>query len=160
MKLTFIILIIGIIIIVYSSCHNPVVKSSTKATQVKKGLTAKEILGNPDYLSMSYGGYRFVDHDIEPTIDELKEDMKLLFAMGIRIVRTYKVHFPQASNLLKAIKELKRDDPEFEMYVMLGAWIDCKNAWTDKEPNHELESEDNGPQIDRAIELAINIQKL
>ena len=39
-------------------------------------LTAKDILGNPDYLAMSYGGYRHVDHDIEPTIDELKEDMK------------------------------------------------------------------------------------
>ena len=34
---------------------------------------------------MSYGGYRNVDHDIEPTIEELKEDMRLLNAMGVKI---------------------------------------------------------------------------
>ncbi len=119
-----------------------------------KELTAADILGNPDYLGISYGGYRHADHDIEPTLDELKEDMKLLAAMGIKIVRTYKVHLPQASNLLKAISELKKQDPGFEMYVMLGAWIDCKNAWTDQEPDHEVESEANGPQIEEAVRLA------
>ena len=54
-------------------------------------------MGNPNFLAISYGGYRHADHDIEPTLDELKEDMKLLSAMGIKIVRTYKVHLPQAA---------------------------------------------------------------
>ncbi|WP_428741782.1 glycosyl hydrolase family 17 [Tenacibaculum sp.] len=116
--------------------------------------TASEILGNPSYLAMSYGGYRYQDHSIEPTLEELKEDMKILHALGIRIVRTYKVHKPQAENLLKAISELKQEDPSFEMYVMLGAWIDCKNAWTDQEPIHNVESEDNKPQIEKAVALA------
>jgi len=120
----------------------------------KKEVTAADILGNQDYLAMSYGGYRHVDHDIEPTLDELKDDMILLSAMGIKIVRTYKVHLPQAANLLKAISELKKEDPDFEMYVMLGAWIDCKNAWTDKEPDHDIESEANKPQIEEAARLA------
>jgi exo-beta-1,3-glucanase (GH17 family) len=117
-------------------------------------LTAADILGNPDYLAISYGGYRFADHDVEPTMDELKADMKLLYAMGIRIVRTYKVHFPQAANLLQAIAELKQEDPQFEMYVMLGAWIDCKNAWTDQEPDHEQESERNATEIAEVARLA------
>ena len=39
------------------------------------------------------------------------------------------------------------------MYVMLGAWIDCKNAWTDKEPNHHAESEENAAEIDRASNI-------
>ncbi|MBT8253441.1 MAG: glycosyl hydrolase family 17, partial [Bacteroidia bacterium] len=116
--------------------------------------TASDILGNSNYLAMSYGGYRYADHDIEPTLDELKEDMKLLSAIGIKIVRTYKVHRPQAANLLQAIHELKEQDPGFEMYVMLGAWIDCKNAWTDKEPDHNIESEANAPQIEETVRLA------
>lgn len=138
-----------ILIIAMISCNE---KNEHNATV--SGKTAAEILGNSDYLAMSYGGYRYVDHDIEPTMDELKEDMRLLSAMGVRIVRTYKVHFPQASNLLKAISELKDEDPNFEMYVMLGIWIDCKNAWTDMEPDHNIESEANAPQIDKAVELA------
>jgi len=92
-------------------------------------------------------------HDIEPTLKELKEDLKLLSAMDIKFLRTYKVHRPQASNLLKAISELKKDDPSFEMYVMLGAWISCKNAFTDK-PDHTAESEDNEEEIATAVELA------
>ena len=116
--------------------------------------TAAEILGNPNYLAMSYGGYRNADHDIEPTLEELKEDMKLVSAMGIKIIRTYKVHLPHASNVLKAISELKKEDPDFEMYVMLGAWIDCKNAWTDKVPNHNVESEANAPEIEKVVSLA------
>ncbi len=128
------------------------------AFQVKpknnKSKTAAEILGNPNYLAMSYGGYRHVDHDIEPTVDELKEDMKLLSAMGVGIIRTYKLHLPHASNVLKAITELKKEDPNFEMYVMLGVWINCKNAFTDKTPDHDQESEGNAIEIDKAIALA------
>jgi exo-beta-1,3-glucanase (GH17 family) len=117
--------------------------------------TASEILGNPDYLAISYGGYRQNTRDVQPTIKELKEDMKILSAMGIRILRTYNVQLQQAPNLLKAISELKAEDPNFEMYVMLGAWIDCENAWTGLEPNHDVESEANAAEIQRAVDLAI-----
>jgi exo-beta-1,3-glucanase (GH17 family) len=38
---------------------------------------------------------------------------------------------------------------------MLGAWIDCKNAWTDIPPIHEQESEENNQaEIDMAVTLA------
>ena len=135
---------------------NKEAESVTKENDMSKKevMTAADILGNPDYLAISYGGYRNVDHDIEPTVDELKEDMKLLHAMGIRILRTYKVHLPHASNVLKAISELKKEDENFEMFVMLGAWIDCKNAWTDQEPDHNAESEANKPQVEEAVRLA------
>lgn len=137
------------------SCHDNAKKeNNTNTVKEKSSLSAKDILGSPKYLAMSYGGYRHVDHDIEPTLDELKDDMKLLSAMGIKILRTYKVHLPHASNVLKAINELKKQDSNFEMYVMLGAWIDCKNAWTDKEPDHNQESEANASQIEEAIRLA------
>lgn len=122
--------------------------------KASKQLTVKEILGNPDYLAMSYGGYRHANHDIEPTLDELKEDMKLLSAMGVGIVRTYKLHLPHAANLVKAISELKKEDPTFEMYVMLGIWIDCKNAWTDQPPIHDQESDRNAEEIEKAVALA------
>ncbi len=127
---------------------------SKKKTHTEKQLSAADILGNPDYLAISYGGYRQKTRDIQPTINELKDDMKLLSAMGIKILRTYNVQLQQASNLLKAISELKNEDSSFEMYVMLGAWIDCLNAWTDKVPNHEVESEQNAGEIERAVALA------
>ncbi len=121
-----------------------------------KEKTAANILGNPNYLAISYGGYRQITRDVQPTIKELKNDMKILFAMGVKILRTYNVHFDQASNLLNAISELKQEDPNFEMYVMLGAWIDCKSAfnWENGEPNHNEESERNPIEIATAVSLA------
>jgi exo-beta-1,3-glucanase (GH17 family) len=143
-----------LVMLVFSCKDNSKKENNSNAVKETTSLSAKDILGNPNFLAMSYGGYRQTDHGIEPAIDELKEDMKILAAMGVKIVRTYKVHLPQASNLLKAISELKQEDPNFEMYVMLGAWIDCKNAWTDMPPDHELESEANALQILVAVYLA------
>ena len=80
--------------------------------------------------------------------------MLLLHAMGIRFLRTYNVQLPHASNVVKAIAELKETDPAFEMYVMLGAWIDCAGAWTGA-PNHaEQDFEANKAEIQRAVALA------
>ena len=120
----------------------------------KTELTAADILGNPEYLAISYGGYREKSRDAQPTIEQLKEDMKILTAMNVKILRTYNVHLAQASNLLEAIKQLKQEDSNFEMYVMLGAWIDCENAWTELEPNHDGESERNAIEISTSVELA------
>jgi exo-beta-1,3-glucanase (GH17 family) len=153
-KCTKIIAYLFIVILAFSCKDTTKKESNLNTVNIQASLSAKEILGNPKYLAISFGGYRYENHDIEPTLDELKEDMKLLSAMGIKIVRTYKVHLPHASNVLKAISELKKEDPNFEMYVMLGAWIDCKNAWTDKAPNHDEESEANAPQIEKAVALA------
>jgi exo-beta-1,3-glucanase (GH17 family) len=40
------------------------------------------------------------------------------------------------------------------MYVMLGAWIDCKYAWTEVTPDHNLESQRNAIEINEAVRLA------
>ncbi len=127
---------------------------SKQSMQPQKSITAKDILGNPNYLAISYGGYRKSSREFQPNIVQLKEDMKILQAMNIKILRTYNVQLAQASNVLKAIHQLKTEDETFEMYVMLGAWIDCKNAWTDKEPDHTIESAQNESEINRAIALA------
>jgi exo-beta-1,3-glucanase (GH17 family) len=119
------------------------------------GKTAAEILGNPDYMAISYGGYRENTRDIQPAILQLQEDMEILSAMGIKLLRTYNVHHDEAANLLEAISQMKQEDPEFEMYVMLGAWIDCKNAFTDLPDRiRNEESERNAVEIARAIELS------
>ena len=118
--------------------------------------TAEQILGNPDYLAISYGGYRSSTREVQPTLEELKEDLMILHAMGIRILRTYNLQLPHSANILRAIKEIQVTDADFEMYVMLGAWIDCKNAWTDLEPNHFEESERNEVEINEAVRLASN----
>jgi exo-beta-1,3-glucanase (GH17 family) len=121
--------------------------------KVTTQMTAEKLLGNPDYHAISYGGYRQKSRDIQPTIAELKDDLKIMYAMGFRILRTYNVHLAEARNLLQAIKEMKTEDPKFEMYIMLGAWIDCKNAWTHLPVDHNVESENNAIEINKAVEL-------
>ncbi len=145
---------LSLVLLLFACKGNGQKASKEEMVKDKPSITAKDILGDSSYLAMSYGGYRHIDHDIEPTLAELKEDMKILYAMGVRIIRTYKVHLPHAANVLQAIKELKKEDSNFEMYVMLGAWIDCKNAWTDLEPNHNQESERNAIEIAEAVRLA------
>ena len=133
-----------------TSCTN-----KTKEELNFKHKTAAQILGNPEYLAISYGGYRMTSREIQPSLEALKEDLKIMYVMGIRIIRTYNLKFPHASNILRAIKELREEDKSFEMYVMLGAWIDCANAWTDLPPNHDIEDEkNNASEIAKAIELA------
>jgi len=136
------------------SCKENKQKERIPNDQRQKEVTAKDILGNSNYLAISYGGYRKSSRDFQPTIGELKEDMKILHAMNIRILRTYNVQLAHTSNILKAIRELKNEDSTFEMYLMLGAWIDCENAWTDKPVDHNIESENNAAEIDRAVSLA------
>ena len=154
MKIFLKVLIISLILSGNISCKTDKNQIPEDQLQTEKKVTAKEILGNKDYLAISYGGYREATRDVQPTLVELKEDMKILSAMGIRILRTYNVQLQQAPNLLKAISQMKEEDPSFEMYVMLGAWIDCKNAWTDLPPDHDVESEQNEGEIARAVALA------
>ncbi len=154
MKSILKIIVTAMVLMANHSCKEKSTKTEENQPQTKKEVTAKDILGNPDYLAISYGGYRAATRDVQPTIKELKEDMKILSAMGIKILRTYNVQLQQASNLLKAISELKREGSNFEMYVMLGAWIDCKNAWTGETPDHDVESEQNEGEIARAVALA------
>lgn len=116
--------------------------------------SASELLGNPDYPAISFGGYRSVSRSEQPTVAQLKEDLRIVHAMGIRFLRTYNVQLPHAANVVKAIHEMKQADPAFEMYVMLGAWIDCAGAWTDA-PNHaEQDFEANEAEVERAVALA------
>ncbi|MGH1385284.1 glycosyl hydrolase family 17 protein [Kordia sp.] len=136
------------------SCDKAEKKKTTSKQTTQKQLTAKDILGNKNYQAISYGGYRTKTRDTQPTIAEIKDDMKILHAMGIRVLRTYNVQLPQATNILKAIRELKNENAKFEMYVMLGAWIDCKYAWTGQAPDHNQESEQNEGEIERAVALA------
>ncbi len=139
---------------IFLSCKSENKEKQTEVKQNTKTLTAKDILSNPEYLAISYGGYRQKTRDKQPTIAQLKQDLKIMDALGFKILRTYNVRLPHAKNVLKAIKELKTEDPNFEMYVMLGAWIDCKNAWTDLPLNHNEESPENENEIKRAVELA------
>lgn len=147
MKIYFYTLIFALMMVVVSC------KDKQNETQQVKDKTAENILGDPAYQAISYGGYRQITRDIQPTIAELKEDLKIMHAMGIRIIRTYNVKLAEASNLCQAIKEMKADDSSFEMYIMLGAWIDCKNAWTELPVDHNVESEENQSEISRAVDL-------
>lgn len=136
------------------SCNAGQTNHDNTTPQTQKALTAKDILENPDYLAISFGGYRGKSRDEQPTVAQLKEDLKILHAMKVRILRTYNTKLAEADNLLKAIHELKQEDPAFEMYVMLGAWMDCKNAWTGHPDHNHEDAEANAAEIQRAIDMA------
>jgi exo-beta-1,3-glucanase (GH17 family) len=142
----FIVLLLSIIL--FNSCSSKPMNSK-KPTEI----TAKTIIGNPKYQAICYGGFREKSRDIEPTIAQLKEDLQLLAAMNIKVLRTYNVHNKEVSNLLIAIRELQKEDANFEMYLMLGAWIDCKNSWTANAPIHNIESDRNAIEITEAVRL-------
>ena len=154
MRLKFYLYTIVISCIILSCEDDKKNEKLQKNPKQKIQLTAKDILGNPNYLAISYGGYRKSTRGIQPTVAEIKEDLKILHAMKIKILRTYNVQLAQAETILKAIHELKSENPSFEMYVMLGAWIDCENAWTNQPVNHQLESDQNESEIARAVSLA------
>jgi exo-beta-1,3-glucanase (GH17 family) len=128
------------------SCEQQGVESMEK--------TASMILGNPDYPAISYGGYRERTRDVQPSIDDTKEDMRILHAAGFRILRTYDTHLDLAKNTLEAIKQLKTEDPSFEMYVMLGAWITAANPNTDNVIHNQEDYDFNKYEIDETIRLA------
>jgi len=149
-QLSKVFLLMGSLCLLYSCNSKP---ESQEMNANPKEISAKELLGNPDYQAICYGGYRKNTRDIEPTIAQIKEDLKILAALNIKFLRTYNVHYKEVSNLLEAISQLKKEDSNFEMYVMLGAWIDCKNAWTELEPIHNEESERNVIEIAEAVRL-------
>jgi exo-beta-1,3-glucanase (GH17 family) len=137
-------------VVLVFSCKNNQTKE--QSMQSHKNIEAKDILGNPEYLAISYGAYRHNSRKVQPTISEIKEDLKIMAALGIKVLRTYNVHFPHAENILKAITELKKEDANFEMYVMLGAWIEAKHAFT--EVTNKIRNQDGErymPQIDKMI---------
>jgi exo-beta-1,3-glucanase (GH17 family) len=130
-------------------------KSSVQADR-----SASEILGDPKCLAFSYGGYRGATRDEVPTVEQLKEDMKILSAMGVKLIRTYNTQqFAQAENLLIAIDQLQQENEAFEMYVMLGAWIDCKGAWTENADHDFGDEKNNQAEIDAAVDLAKRFPK-
>jgi len=116
--------------------------------------TASMILGNPNYPAISYGGYRERTRDVQPSVDDVKEDMRILHAAGFRILRTYDTHLDLAKNTLEAIKQIKTEDPSFEMYVMLGAWITAANPNTDNVIHNQEDYDFNKYEIDETVRLA------
>ncbi|MCG6201091.1 hypothetical protein [Psychromonas antarctica] len=128
--------------------------------------SGEQILGNPDYLAISYGAWRTTTRESGanvPTVAQQKEDMKILAAMGIKVLRTYNTQGfinpadgkSNTENLLEAIKQLEEEDNSFEMYVMLGVWIDALNSWTDLPIVHDQENPENAGEIAKAKELAL-----
>jgi len=75
--------------------------------------------------------------------------------MGIKLIRTYNTQqFGHTANLLQAIRQLKDEDSNFEMYVMLGTWIECEGAWSTSANHNAGNIENNTAEIDAAVKMA------
>lgn len=141
-----------VLVLIFCNCKTNATKLAAKESRPNQ-LTAATLLGNAKYQAICYGGYRTKSRDSVPTVAQIVEDLKLLSAMNIKVLRTYNVHFAETSNLLKAIRLLQKENPSFEMYVMLGAWIDCKNSWTTKPLIRDQDSDRNPIEIKEAVRL-------
>ena len=129
--------------------------SGTALSKSDTGPSAAEIFGNPNYPAMSYGGYRGISRDEQPSVEDLVEDMKILSAMGVKLLRTYNTsQYLMAERLLMAIHQIKQQDPDFEMYVMLGAWVEAKGSWTTNVDHTKENIKNNTAEINKAVELA------
>lgn len=136
------------------------IASFSKSGDLVMSKNAKDIIGNNNYPAISYGGYRGKSREVQPSIEDIKEDLQIMFAQGFRVIRTYDLHHPFAENTLKAISELKNSDSDFEMYVMLGAWVQCKDAFTDLPIHNEEDLEANKVEIAEAVRLAQEYQDI
>ena len=117
----------------------------------------QKLLGNNNYPAISYSGDRKNPRTLEnsPSLEDIKEDLKILNAMGVKLLRTYNtVEFPQSERILKAVRQLKEEDSKFEMYVMLGAWIQCKNAFKEGTDHNVEDLQWNKNEIEGGIRLA------
>ena len=124
-------------------------------SKADNGPSAAEIFGNPNYPAMSYGGYRGISRDDQPSVEDLAEDMKILSAMGVKLLRTYNnSQYLMAERLLEAIHQIKQADPDFEMYVMLGAWVEAKGSWGNNVDHTQGNVKNNTAEINKAVELA------
>ena len=66
---------------IFQACSSKEEGKQKEQSPTTKEVMAKDILGNPDYVAISYGGYREKSRDSQPTLNELKDDMKLLSAI-------------------------------------------------------------------------------
>ena len=82
--------------------------SALSKSDANNGPSAAEIFGSPNYPAMSYGGYRGISRDDQPSVDELAEDMKILSAMGVKVLRTYNTsQYLMAERLLEGNRRAK-----------------------------------------------------
>ena len=117
--------------------------------------SAAELFGGGQLQAIAYGGYRSATRAVVPTVEDIKEDLRILAGLGFKMIRTYNTQqFDETRRIFLAIEALQAEDPTFEMYVMLGVWIDCAGAWTDT-PNHDEEDLlANQREVDAAVEFA------
>ncbi|MEC9117750.1 MAG: hypothetical protein VX607_12835, partial [Planctomycetota bacterium] len=64
---------------------SPIEATSSEPSAV----SASELLNDPSALAFCYGGFRGTDRQVVPTVDQIKEDMRILERMGVKLVRTY-----------------------------------------------------------------------
>ena len=108
--------ILNLILLVFlvMSCKESQPKKNIQNDQIHKEVTAKDILGNSDYLAISYGGYRKSSRDFQPTIQELKEDMKIQVPEEIFSIQKWECSVESNENVATFIKELVLNLPEGE----------------------------------------------
>jgi hypothetical protein len=68
-----------LVTLVYSILFFTMACSKEPKPQVDmSSIIAAQILGDPTYTAISFGAYREKSRDVQPTIEQLKEDLRLM----------------------------------------------------------------------------------
>ena len=149
--------VVGCLGLLLSACGQDKTAPSADESLPNEALgNGQKLLGNSNYPAIAYSGHRKDIRSVEntPDIAETKEDLKILSAMGIKLIRTYNTTiFPHSARTLQAIRELRAEQPGFEMYVVLGAWIQCQGAFGEGVDHTVEDTEFNRREIEKAIDL-------
>ena len=97
-------------------------QSTSVETKGEKSQTpsAAELFDRGTLRAIAYGGYRSATRALVPSVNEIKEDLKILSGLGFTMIRTYNTQqFDETRRIFLAIEALQAEDPSFEMYVML-----------------------------------------
>jgi hypothetical protein len=62
------------------------IASCSKSGDLVMSKNAKDIIGNNNYPAISYGGYRGKSREVQPSIEDIKEDLQIMFAQGFRLL--------------------------------------------------------------------------
>ena len=141
-----------------SSCDqsdpSPVNPLPSEEKIVNSPLT-ESLFNSGELQAIAYGSYRSDSRSVVASVEDIMEDLRILSALGYNMIRTYNTQqFDEVRRIFLAIEALKKEEPEFSMYVMLGVWIDCEGAFGEA-PDHTREDLDaNQREIDAAVEFA------
>ena len=151
----------AIMALIVAGCSNGANETESLKEPVGELLSGELLAG--EVMAVAYSGYREGQHPdrgdgaVNPSNDEILEDLEILVAHDFRLIRMY----DSGENTRQTLEIIRRHD--LPIKVLLGIWLDAEFsnhegcAWLDEPiPEEKLAANalKNASEIERGIELA------